>query len=171
MTKGQKAMALAMIYPEPHSARNVQKLNNFSKTRLSQARTVLKLATKYDARDESQRGMIASRLANQKVGKPKANSLNLDDKPITLASAAEKMNVSRAAVAKAKTVQSEGAKRAGQSTSKLLILESLIVPRLEQFPCPYSRRRQSHENFRCLFGTHAIAAAEVVRLFSGIVPA
>lgn len=52
--------------------------------------------------------MIAARIANRKVGKPKANSLNLDDKTDSLGTAAKKMNVSRATVAQAKKILKEG---------------------------------------------------------------
>jgi hypothetical protein len=41
LTKGQQAMALAMIYPEPHSKKSKESLP-FSKMRLSQARSVLR---------------------------------------------------------------------------------------------------------------------------------
>jgi len=41
LTKGQQAIALAMIYPEPHSKKSKESLL-FSKMRLSQARSVLR---------------------------------------------------------------------------------------------------------------------------------
>lgn len=41
LTKGQQAMALAMIYPEPHSKKGKETLP-FSKMRLSQARSLLR---------------------------------------------------------------------------------------------------------------------------------
>jgi hypothetical protein len=43
ITKSQKAMAYALIFPEPgkRGRGNVQPLNNFSKALLSQARAVL----------------------------------------------------------------------------------------------------------------------------------
>jgi ParB/Sulfiredoxin domain len=42
LTKGQQAMAMAMIYPEGQKGKKVvENLNNFSRARLSQARTVL----------------------------------------------------------------------------------------------------------------------------------
>jgi hypothetical protein len=41
LTKGQKAMALAMVYPEQHSKKSKESLP-FSKMRLSQARSVLR---------------------------------------------------------------------------------------------------------------------------------
>lgn len=55
LTKGQQAMALAMIYPEPEKGgrgKNSSLSKGFSNARLSQARTareLLRLATKYDA--------------------------------------------------------------------------------------------------------------------------
>ena len=47
MTKGQKAMAYAKIYQEGKKGKEVP-IRNFSKVRLSVARTVLRLAEKYD---------------------------------------------------------------------------------------------------------------------------
>jgi hypothetical protein len=43
LSKGQQAMALAMIYPEGQKGKKVVDLvNNFSRARLSQARAVLR---------------------------------------------------------------------------------------------------------------------------------
>ncbi len=47
LTKGQQAMLLAMMYPEGQKGKKVvYEINNFSRARLSQARTVLRNSSK-----------------------------------------------------------------------------------------------------------------------------
>jgi hypothetical protein len=52
--------------------------------------------------------MIAARMANQKRGKPKANSENSPNKPVSQTQAAATMNVSDYSVKAAKKVLDEG---------------------------------------------------------------
>jgi hypothetical protein len=57
--------------------------------------------------DESQRGMVAAKLANLQVGRPQANSANLPGIVVSQAQAADMLNISERMLRTAKKVTQE----------------------------------------------------------------